>query len=330
MQTERGRAENDGESALVRPIRVGDLEMTIKRREKSRLEAGATRSGRSGGAAGGAGQRIISLAPSVTSILFAIGAGRQIVGVTKWCAEVARVGNLPRLGDCWSLDVDAVEKLRPTMIIGSVPFKTETVQQVLGVGAPFVAMNPRSLADVYEDIRLLGKITGRNGAAEKQVARMRAALANISRRTRRWKARPLVYCEAWPNPRISSPPWVSELVEMAGGQPIFSGGQRVSDEEVARAMPEVIVLAWTATGGRAEPKKALENSKWQDVPAVRNRRVFVIRDELLNTPAPVLVAGARELLQVITRAKVQGGGQAGALAINFPKTSKRRAAAPAR
>ncbi|NDQ58793.1 MAG: ABC transporter substrate-binding protein [Acidipila sp.] len=275
--------------------------LTIKKREKLRLEAGATRSGPSGGAAGGGRQRIVSLAPSVTSILFAIGAGRQVVGVTKWCADVARVGNLPRLGDCWALDVGAVAKLRPTMIIGSVPFKTETVQQVLGLGTPFVAMNPRSLADVYEDIRLLGKITGRNGAAEKQVARMRAALANISRRTRRWKARPLVYCEAWPHPRISSPRWVSELVEIAGGEPIFSGGQKVSDEEVARAMPEVIVLAWTATGERAEPKKALENLKWQDVPAVRNRRVFVIRDELLNTPAPVLVEGAQELLRVMQR-----------------------------
>ena len=77
------------------------------------------------------------------------------------------------------------------------------------------------------------------------------------------------------------------------------GGERVTDEEVARAKPDVIVLAWAATGDRAKPASALRNPAWQDVPAVKNRRVFVIRDELLNTPGPPLIKGAWELLRVI-------------------------------
>jgi iron complex transport system substrate-binding protein len=202
-----------------------------------------------------------------------------------------------------------VAKLRPTLIIGSVPYKAEAVQQVLALGVPFLALNPRSLADVYADIRLLGSMTGRSRAAEIQVRRMHAELAKIARRASRLKTRPKVYCEAWPNPRISSPPWVAELVSMAGGDAIFSGGQKVSDKDVADAKPEVIILAWTATGTRAEPRQALENPRWQEVPAIRHGRVRVISDELLNTPAPVLAAGARELWRMLHGEGERGAGQ---------------------
>jgi len=80
---------------------------------------------------------------------------------------------------------------------------------------------------------------------------------------------------------------------------VVRAGERVSDEEVATAAPDLIVLAWAATGGRAKVSTALRNLAWRDVPAVRNGRVVVIRDELLNTPGPPLVDGARELARAI-------------------------------
>lgn len=76
-------------------------------------------------------------------------------------------------------------------------------------------------------------------------------------------------------------------------------GERITDEEVAHANPEVMVLAWAATGGKSKPEQALENPAWKNVSAVRERKVFVIRDELVNTPGPPLVQGAEELLRVI-------------------------------
>ena len=80
---------------------------------------------------------------------------------------------------------------------------------------------------------------------------------------------------------------------------VVSSGTRVSDKEVADAMPDVIVLAWAATGTRAQPAKALRNPAWRDVPAVKNRRVVVISDELLNTPGPPLMKGVQELLRAL-------------------------------
>ncbi len=112
--------------------------------------------------------RIVSLAPSATSIVCAVGARRSLVGVTKWCCDVADVRGVPQVGDCWHMgDVAEIMKLRPTLVIGSVPYKQETVAKMLAEPVNFLAMNPRSLADVESDIRLLSGIVGRSAAGER-------------------------------------------------------------------------------------------------------------------------------------------------------------------
>lgn len=247
-------------------------------------------------------ERIVSLAPNITSILLALGVRRELVGVSKWCKHVAPVGRRSEVGDCWKLDVDEVMRLKPTLLIGSVPFAPETVAQILKRPVAFLAINPRSIADIYRDVRTLGQLVGRAAAAKALVRRMQHAFEHVSRRASKIRGRarrPSVYCEAWPKPRISSPQWVAELVEMAGGQMVLSPGERVSDEEVARANPDAIVLAWTATGDRANPNQVLQNPVWKNVSAIKSRRVVVIRDELLNTPGPPLIQGAEELLRAI-------------------------------
>jgi iron complex transport system substrate-binding protein len=244
--------------------------------------------------------RIVSLAPSATSILCAIGAERSLVGVTKWCADVAPVDALPKLGDCWHLEaIEDILALKPTLVIGSVPYKQETVAKLLEQPLNFLAMNPRTLADVENDIRLLGGIVARACAAEQVVQRMRKEFARIADKTRGLKRRIPVYCEVWPNPRISSPPWVAELVTMCGGEMVVQPGEKVTEDQVAAGRPEVIVLAWAATGDKADPQQTYGVAAWRDVPAVREKRVYVVRDELLNTPGPPLAKGALELWKLL-------------------------------
>jgi iron complex transport system substrate-binding protein len=247
--------------------------------------------------------RIVSLAPNVTSILFALGASRELVGVSKWCKEVAPVGLRPQVGDCWKMDVREVMRLEPTLLIGSVPFAPETVASILKEPVAFLAINPRTLADIETDIRTLARLVNRASAGEKLIREMGSHFKSLARQVQQFRKRtrpcPRVYCEAWPHPRFSSPPWVSELVEMVGGEAVVPAGTRVTDEEVERARPDVIVLAWTAAGDRSKPSSALRNAAWQDVPAIKAGRVVVIRDDLLNTPGPPLVEGARALFRAI-------------------------------
>ena len=262
-------------------------------------------------AAGAARLRIVSLAPSATSILCAIGAKKSLIGVTKWCADVAPVNGLPRLGDCWHMEsVEEILKLKPSLVIGSIPFKAEVVAKLLEAPLNFLAKNPRTLADVESDIRLLGRITGRGKQAEVLIARMRREFGGIARRSKaiglkRKKLR--VYCEAWPNPRISSPPWVAELVRICGAEMIVPAGQKVAEEEVAAGEPDIIVLAWAATGEKGRPEKAYAVEAWKSLPAIRNKQVHVVRDELLNTPGPPLIRGAKEMFRILREAATKVG-----------------------
>jgi iron complex transport system substrate-binding protein len=253
--------------------------------------------------------RIISLAPNVTSILHALGATAELVAVSRWCKDVAPVKNLPTVGDCWKLNTAEVMRHKPDILIGSVPFALETVEEILAQPVSFLAINPRSLADIERDIRTLGRLVGRQAEAEKLVRKMASAFASIRLKSRKKRgknatvrtraAKPVVYCEAWPNPRISSPPWVGELIGQAGATTAVPAGTQVTDAQVAAANPDVIVLAWTATGTRSKPETALTNPAWRDVTAIKSRRVHVIRDEILNTPGPPLIQGAEELFRAI-------------------------------
>src|SRR5271163_897147 len=147
----------------------------------------------------GGGLRIVSLAPSVTSILLELGVRSELVGVSRWCKDVAEVGSRPAVGDCWKMDLREVMRLRPTILIGSVPFSAETVQEILAEPVAFLAINPRSLADIFGDIRTLGRLVDRGRAAEILIRKMCAEFAEVAGEVRRLgRGRRLrVYCEAW-------------------------------------------------------------------------------------------------------------------------------------
>ena len=247
--------------------------------------------------------RIVSLAPSVTRMLWELGAVANLAGVTRWCKDVVpaeAIDGLPIVGDCWNLDAGAVARLYPDLVIGSVPYRTEAVENILKHGLRFLGKSPRKLEDIYGDIRLLAGIVGKTSEGEKLAGRMQSQIAAIRERAAVPGSRPRVYCEVWSNPLRSAEPWVEELVEAAGGQFVpCPAGRPVSSEEVIAADPEIIVLAWAATGDRARPDVVRKRPGWKKISAVRNNRIHVVRDEILNTPAPILLEGLAALAAVI-------------------------------
>src|SRR5580698_6427544 len=96
--------------------------------------------------------RIVSLAPNVTSILLTLGVREELIGVSRWCKDVAKVGRRSQVGDCWKLDINELTKLKPTTVIGSVPFAPETVSKLLAEPFTFIALNPRTLSDIENDV----------------------------------------------------------------------------------------------------------------------------------------------------------------------------------
>jgi iron complex transport system substrate-binding protein len=107
--------------------------------------------------------------------------------------------------------------------------------------------------------------------------------------------RPRVFCEEWGKPLIASQPWVAELVDAAGGEFLVTPGRQIPAEEVASLNPDVLIAAWCGAGDRVPLEKIIVGRQWQGTAAARTSRVYCIRDEYLNTPAPTLLHGLEAL-----------------------------------
>jgi iron complex transport system substrate-binding protein len=202
-------------------------------------------------------------------------------------------------------------------VIASVPYQEASVIEILKTGIPFLGLAPRTLEDIYRDIALISGSVGAGERGEKAISEMQSSIEDMRRQTASLP-RKRVFCEEWGKPIIASQSWVAELVEAAGGEFMGTPGAQCSTEEIARHDPEVIIASWCGAGNRVPLAKIAGNRGWQETHAVRNSKVYCISDELLNTPAPTLIAGLRALAGAIHPATF--GPQPGLRSITQPLT----------
>jgi iron complex transport system substrate-binding protein len=237
--------------------------------------------------------RIACLQPSATVILAEVGELDRVVACTKYCADVVpEVKSQPRtiLADSWTANAEEIAAVHPDLVIASVPYQEKAVIEILKSGTPFIGLAPRNLVDIYTDIGIIAGVVGASDRGEAVIARMQQRIEEVRTRTA-GLPRPKVFCEEWGEPLIGSQPWVAELVEAAGGEFLGAPGKQTSAEEVARMDPDILIAAWCGAGDRVPLNKILADRGWQRTRAARASRVYCIRDEYLNTPAPTLLHG---------------------------------------
>jgi len=242
-------------------------------------------------------QRIVSLQPSATVILAAVGCLERLVACTKYCGEVCpEVNSRERtiVADSWTAKSAEILAAKPDLVIAAVPYQEKAVTEILKAGARFLGLAPKTLADIYTDIATIAGIVGESERGEQVVAHMKQEIEAVRGRAN-GAPRLRVFCEEWGKPLIASQPWVAELVEAAGGEFVGKPGVQLSAESVLEENPDVVVAAWCGAGDRIPLEKITRDRGWSEMRAVKNNRVYCIRDEYLNTPAPTLLAGLRAL-----------------------------------
>jgi iron complex transport system substrate-binding protein len=251
-------------------------------------------------------RRVVCLQPSATVILNAIGELDRIVACTKYCADVCPgVANSGRLiiADSWTAQSRQILEARPDLVIAAVPYQEKAVVEILKAGIRFLGLAPKTLADIYTDIATIAGCVGASERGQVVITEMKQEIESIRARVvdshENAQKRPLVFCEEWGKPLIASQRWVAELVEVAGADFIGEPGAHTSAESVLAQNPDVIVAAWCGAGDRVPLKKIVHDRGWEQLRAMQNGRVYCVRDELLNTPAPTLVEGLRALVAAI-------------------------------
>jgi iron complex transport system substrate-binding protein len=242
-------------------------------------------------------RRVVSLQPSVTVTLRDLGLLDCVVACTKYCVDVCPEvadGSRVIVSDSWTAQAEQILAARPDLVIASVPYQLDAVGQILKAGVRFLGLAPRTLADVYTDIGAIAGVMGASERASAVIAEMQRSVEEVRQHTAA-AAKPRTFCEEWGKPIIASQPWVAEMVEAAGGEFLGAAGKATTAEAIASRQPEVILAAWCGAGDRVPLEKIVEQRGWSNLPAARDRRVFCINDELLNTPATSLVGGLRAI-----------------------------------
>ncbi len=246
-------------------------------------------------------RRIACLQPSATVILAAVGELDRIVACTKYCADVVpeiKSGNRIIVADSWTSKASEIVAAAPDLVIAAVPYQEAAVIEILKAGIRFLGLAPRALDNIYTDIALISSCVGADKRGEKVIFEMQTAIDDMRRQTASLP-RKRVYCEEWGKPLIASQLWVAELVDASGGEFIGKPGAQCDAAKIAAIDPEVIVAAWCGAGDRVPLETIVRDRGWSDTTAARNGQVYCISDELLNTPAPTLLAGLSALAGAI-------------------------------
>lgn len=254
------------------------------------------------------GLRVFSHTCSNTEIVCALGCAEMLVGVdadSDFPPEV--VARLPRAGRDLDLDIDAVRRLAPDLVLSSltVPGHERVVAALEDAGLRVLVCDPVSLQDVYQDIRRVAAALGVSERGDELVARMDAAMPAVAAPG----TRPSVLVEWWPKPVIAAArqSWVNDLIRRAGGRnpwDVLDARSVPQDHAEAAAMqPDVVVMSWC--GVREENYRAdlvRKRPGWEHVPAVARDRIHAVSEAFLGRPGPRLVEGYRRLRAAIAAA----------------------------
>jgi iron complex transport system substrate-binding protein len=245
-------------------------------------------------------RRIVSLQPSATVILQAVGQLDRLVACTRYCVDVCPEAALGRtiVDDSWTAHAQEIVAARPDLVIAAVPYQEKSVAEILKSGARFLGLAPKTLHDIYTDIVTIAGVVGEASRGEEVVDAMKGEIEQV-RKQSVGLPRLRVFCEEWGKPLITSQTWVAELVDAAGGNFVGTPGVETNAQAVLVEDPDVLVAAWCGAGDRVPLEKIVRDRGWSDLRAVREHRVYCVRDEFLNTPAPTLISGLHALAAAI-------------------------------
>jgi iron complex transport system substrate-binding protein len=253
-------------------------------------------------------RRIVCLTEETTEVLYLLGEQARIVGISGYTVRPPEARrDKPKVSAFTSARIDRIVELRPDLVLGFSDLQADIAAELIRAGLEVHVFNQRSVAGILAMIRRLGAMVGAAGRAAALADQLAARLDELRARTSR-QPRPLVYFEEWDGPLITGIGWVSELIEIAGGQDCFAelrSGRAareriVTPELVLERRPEIIVGSWC--GKRFRPERVAARPAWHNVPAVAGGRIYELKSSLILQPGPAaLTDGLDALAKIIGR-----------------------------
>jgi len=249
-------------------------------------------------------RRIVSLAPGNTEILFALGLGERVVGVSEQCDYPVEAKEKSKVGGFTTISIEKVLSLKPDLVLASGSLQLQTADQLSDLGISTVVLDPKNVDGIMSDIELVGSISNKSVEARTLVRSMRDRVKAIVAVTQQTTSIPRVYYEVWHSPLMSvgQGTWINELIELSGGRNIFSDSSDpypiISSELIIERDPEIIIISVGYMSGFAR-EEISQRAGWDRISAVKNGRIYEIDENILTRPGPRIVDGLEALARVI-------------------------------
>jgi iron complex transport system substrate-binding protein len=253
-------------------------------------------------------ERIVCLTEESTETLYLLGEERRIAGISGYTVRPPRARReKPRVSAFLSARQDKILELKPDLVIGFSDLQADIARDLTKAGLNVLIFNQRSVQEILDMILALASLVGAADKGAALVHRLEIGLEEIRGKAKTFARRPRVYFEEWDEPMISGIRWVSELIEIAGGEDVFSArshsrgatGRIVADpQDVVKKDPEIILGSWC--GKKFRPERVAARPGWDAICAVRENQLFEIKSADILQPGPAaLTDGVRQIHEIL-------------------------------
>jgi iron complex transport system substrate-binding protein len=255
-------------------------------------------------------QRIVCLTEETTEWLYLLGEQDRIVGISGYTVRPKHARHeKPKVSAFLSAKIEQIMALKPDLVFGFSDLQAAIANELIRRGIAVMIFNQRHVSEIFEMLLQLSSLVGQRERGRALIQTIQDQLNNMQQRTQTWHKRPRVYFEEWDNPPISAIAWVSELIEIAGGEPCFPelaieslGKKRIIADptEIICRNPDIIIGSWC--GKKFNAKAVAEREGWQVINAVKNHQLFEIKSADILQPGPAaLTDGVAQLHAIILK-----------------------------
>jgi iron complex transport system substrate-binding protein len=253
-------------------------------------------------------RRLVCLTEETVETLYLLGEQDRIVGVSGYAVRPPQVRReKPRVSAFTSADIGRIEALTPDLVLAFSDIQASIAADIARAGLPVYLFNQHDLAGIFAMIRTLGALIGCVDKAEALARSLEARIDTIAREAATSPNRPRVYFEEWDDPLITGIGWVSELIEIAGGNDVFADlrgeaaakDRTIMPDAVVERRPDVILASWC--GKKVRIDKIRSRPGWEAMPAVASRRIFEIKSPLILQPGPAALTDGLDAIRAALR-----------------------------
>lgn len=258
--------------------------------------------------------RIICLTEESVETLYLLGKEGSIIGVSEYVERPLEATLLPKVTQFVRSDIEEIVRLKPSLVLGFSDIQKDIAKELIARGLNVFITNQRSLSEILSYIEMLGRLVGEETKARALIHDFRLRIDDTKRKAASLPRRPKVYFEEWDHPRLSGITWVSELIEICGGDNIFrdrSGSlardREVTDELIIQRSPDIIFGCWC--GKPVKTAKIAGRKGYQDIPAVRKNLIWELPPAVFLQPGPALfLDGLDQMFTFIRQAALDSAG----------------------